>query len=140
MSENTFKFNEVEIKEKEFHASKPPIGIHSVDINQIVIFDKFQHSNKCVKYFIGYAGNDVIRPLCIVLPQMSGYIKYFENGGKNISFRIEDDSVLIRYNEIWNRIKGLLSVKYHSKFVYDEKYLQTKVKTFNSAVHNNLLG
>ena len=36
---------------------------------------------------------DVIRPLCIILPQMSGYIKYFDHGGKNMSFKIEDESV-----------------------------------------------
>ena len=53
-----------------------------VDINQIVTSDKFKHSDKASKYFIRYEDDDVIRPLYIVLPQMSGYIKYFENGGK----------------------------------------------------------
>ena len=81
-----------------------------VDQNQIVIFDKFNHCDKCAKYFIGYAGDDVIRPLCIALPQISGHIKYFYNGGKNISFRIEDDSMLIKYYEIWNRIKRTLGI------------------------------
>ena len=41
-----------------------------------------------------------IRPLRIILPQMSGYIKYFDNGGKNMYFKIEDDSVFLKYNEI----------------------------------------
>ena len=53
-----------------------------VDTNQIVISDKFKHCNKGSKYFIGYEDNDITRPLCIVLPQMSGYIKHFDNGGK----------------------------------------------------------
>ena len=35
---------------------------------------------------------------------MSGYLKYFDDGGKNISFKIEDDNVLVKYNEIWNKI------------------------------------
>ena len=39
----------------------------------------------------------MIRPLCIVLTQMSEYIKYFENGGKNISFKIEDEDVYLKY-------------------------------------------
>ena len=43
--------------------------------------DKFEHSDKGVKYFIGYK-DDNIRPLCIILPQMSWYIIYFDNGGK----------------------------------------------------------
>ena len=49
-----------------------------------------------------------------ILPQMSEYIKYFENGGKNMSFMIEDDSVLQKYNEIWNKIKNTLNIEFHS--------------------------
>ena len=58
--------------------------------------DKFKHSEKSLKYFIGYAGNDVITSLCIMLPQMSGFIKYFDNGGKNMSFTIKYNRVLIK--------------------------------------------
>ena len=50
---------------------------------------------------------NVVVSLCIILPQMSGYIKYFENGGKNMSFRVKDDEVYIKYNQIWNKIKDL---------------------------------
>ena len=68
---------------------------------------------------------DVI-PLCIILPQMSGWIKYFENGGKNMSFKIENDEVYVRCNSIWNKIKELLGgVKFHSKPIYDESYIKT---------------
>ena len=52
----------------------------------------------------------IVTPLCIILPQMSGCIKYFGNGGKNMSFKIEDDEVYIKYNSIWNEIKELLVV------------------------------
>ena len=44
--------------------------------------------------------DDVIKPLCIILPQMSGYIKYFDNGRKNMSFFIKDESVNLKYNKI----------------------------------------
>ena len=54
----------------------------------------------------------MIKHLCIILPQMSGYIKYFDNGGKNMSFKTEDESVYIKYTEIWNKIKGLLNAKF----------------------------
>ena len=54
------------------------------------------------KYFIGYKGDNTIRPLCIILPQMNGDIKYFDNGGKNVSLIIEHDSVLVKHNDIWN--------------------------------------
>ena len=46
--------------------------------------DKFKHNNDDFKYFIGYKGGEVVKPLCIILHQMTGYIKYFENGGKNM--------------------------------------------------------
>ena len=63
------------------------------------------HIDDGFKYFIGYTKDDIVKPLCIILPQMSGYRKYFENSGKNMSFMIEDDDVLNKYNEIWNKIK-----------------------------------
>ena len=66
-----------------------------------------------VKYFISYKDDNIFRRLCIILPQMSGYIKYFDNGGKNVSFMIED--------KIWNKIKEIKDIKFHSNLVYDEK-------------------
>ena len=73
-------------------------------------------------------------PLCIILPQMDGYIKYFENSGKNMLFKIEDNEVYIKYNQIWNKIKELLGVKFYSEPVYEDKYIKTKVKTFGSVI------
>ena len=64
-----------------------------VIVDQIVVSDKFKHNNEGFKYFIGYQEGRIIKSLCIILPQMSGYIKYFENVGKNISFLIKDDKV-----------------------------------------------
>ena len=75
-----------------------------------------------------------------VLPQMSGYIKYVNNGGRNMSFMTEDDSALVKYYEIWNKIKNTLSMKFHSTPVYDEKYIKTKLKEFNGVVNTNFWG
>ena len=61
----------------------------SVNVDQIVVSDKFKHSDEGYKYFIGYQEDEIVKPLCIILPQMSRYIKYFEKGGKNISFLLE---------------------------------------------------
>ena len=64
---------------------------------------------------------------------MSGWIKYFENGGKNLTFKIEDDEVHMKYNNIWNKIKDLLSgIRLSSDIIYDYKYIKTKVKTFKT--------
>ena len=65
----------------------------SVIVDQRVVSDKFKHNNEGFKYCIGYQEGGIVKPLCIVLLQMSGYIKYFENVGKNLSFLIKDDEV-----------------------------------------------
>ena len=66
---------------------------------------------------------------------MSGYINYSDNDGKNMSFVTEDDIVLVKRNEIWNKIKKTSDIKFHSNPVYDEKYIKTKVKIFNEVVN-----
>ena len=77
--------------QKEFH--KEPINLMSVIVDEIVVSDKLKHNNEGFKYFIGYQESVIVKPLCIILPQISGYIKYFENVGKNMSFLIKDDEV-----------------------------------------------
>ena len=102
--------------------------------------NKFNHSDGGSKYFIGYKEVKIVKPLCIILPQMTGYIKYFENGGKNMSFLIKDDDVWNKYNEIWEKIKETLSIKFHRTPVYDEKYIKAKVREFSGAIKTDLLG
>ena len=70
---------------KAFHKLKESIDLFSVNVDEIVVSDKFKHNNKEFKDFIGYQ-DGLIKPLCIILPQMSRYIRYFDNGGKNMSF------------------------------------------------------
>ena len=93
MSEKALKFNNIRLNKKEFHMSKEPIDLMSVNVDQIVVSDKFKHNNEGFKYFIGYQEGGIVKTLCVVLPQMSQYIKYFENGGKSMSFLIKDDQV-----------------------------------------------
>ena len=140
MSERTLKFNSIRLNKKEFRKSKQPIDLMSVNVDQILVSDKFKHSDEGFKYFIGYQEGEIVKPLCIILPQMSGYIKYFENGGKNSSFLIKDDNVLNKYNKIWNVIKNKLNIKFHSKPVYNQKYLKVKVKEFDGVIKTNFLG
>ena len=82
MSEKTSKFSNIKINKKEFHKSKQVIDLDSVTTDKIVVSDKFQHSEEGYKYCIGYKEDEIVKPLCIILPHMNGYIKYFENGGK----------------------------------------------------------
>ena len=82
MSEKTLKFNNIRLNKKEFHKSKQPTDLDLISTAQIVVSDKFKLSDNGFKYFIGHNEGKIIKPSCIVLPQMTGYIKYFENGGK----------------------------------------------------------
>ena len=101
MSEKSLNFNNITVNKKEFNKPKQPIDLMSVNVDQIVVSDKFKHRDKGFKYFIDYQEDKIVKPLCIIIPQMSGYIKYFENGGKNMSFLIKDD-------EVWEQYKNMM--------------------------------
>ena len=106
MAEKTPKFNNIRVNKKEFDQSKKTIDLMSVNVDQIVVSDKFNHNNDGFKYFIGYQEGEIVKPLCIILPQMSGYIKYFEYGGQNMSFLIKDDEVQEKCKQIWCQIQS----------------------------------
>ena len=131
MSEKTLKCDNVRVNKKEFHKSKQPVDLDLVKVDQIVVSDKFRHNDHGFKCFTGYEEAEIVKPLCIILSQMTGYIKYFENGGKSMSFIINDGDVLDKYNEIWDKIKETLNTKFHSMPVYDEKYIKAKVREFS---------
>ena len=75
MSEKALKLNNIRLNKKEFHKSKEPIDLISVIVNQIVVSDIFKHNNEGFKYFIGCLKGGIVKPLCIILLQKSGYIK-----------------------------------------------------------------
>ena len=102
MSEKTLKFNNIKINKKEFHKSKQAIDLNSVTTNKIVVSGKLKQSEEGYKYFIDYQEDKIVKPLCIILHQMNGYIKYFENGGKNMSVLTKNDEVWQKYEDIWN--------------------------------------
>ena len=139
MSEKTLKFNNVKINKKEFHKSKQAIDLDSVDTDKIVVSDKFKHSEEGYKHFIGYQEGEIVKLLCIILPQMNEYIKYFESGGKNMFFLIKNDEVCEKYEEIWNVIKNKLGIKFHGEPIYEKKYLKAKLREFEGEIKTNFL-
>ena len=66
MSEKTLKFNNIKLNKKEFHKSKQPIELGLVSVDQIVISDKFKHSDEGFKYFIGYQEGEIVKPLNVL--------------------------------------------------------------------------
>ena len=140
MSEKTLKFNNIRLNKKEFHKSKQLVDLMSVNVDQVVVSEKIKHNNEGFNYFFGYQEVEIVKPLCIILPQVSGYIKYFKNGGKNMSFLIKDDEMWEKYEQIWDVIKNKLSINFHSEPVYYKTYIKAKVKEFDSKIKTNFLG
>ena len=119
---------------KKFCSSKETILSDSVDLSKIVVSSRWNLNDTTYKYFCGYLNNDVIKPLCVILPQMSGHIKYFDNGGKNMSFVTDDKEVYEKYNEIWNVVKRLLKLEFTAGPIRDDKYILAKSKIFKKKI------
>ena len=130
MSSQKIKFGDKEVNKKEFYSSKQAILLHSVDLSKIVVSNKYKINDATYKYFCGYLNNDVIQPLCVILPQMSGYIKYFDDGGKNMSFVTDDKEVYEKYNGIWEVVRKLLKLKFFASSIRNDKYIISKLKIF----------
>ena len=130
MSLKKIKFGNKEVNKKEFYSSKEAILLDSVDLSKKVVSKKWKIDDKTYKSFCGYLNNDVIKPL-VILPQMNGYIKYFDDGGKNMSFVTDDEKVYEKYNEIWEVIRNLLKIDFTVNPIRDDIYLAAKLKIFN---------
>ena len=131
MSSRKIKFGDKEINKKKFYSSKQAISLDSVDLNKIVVSNKWKINNTTYKYLCGYLNNDTIQPLCVTLPQMNGYIKYFDDGGKNMSLVKDDKEICEEYNETWEVVRKLLKVDFTVGPVRDDKYLVAKLKIFD---------
>ena len=131
MSSRKIKFGDKEVDKKEFYSSKQAISLDSVDLSKIVVSNKWKINDTTYKYLCGYLNNDVIQPLCVILPQMNGYIKYFDDGGKNMSFVTDGEKSYEKYNEIWELVRKLLKLKFTVGPIRDDKYIIAKLKIFN---------
>ena len=131
MSSKKIKLGNKEVDKKEFYSNKQAIPSDSVDLDKIVVSSKWKISDATYKYLCGYLNNDVIQPLRVILPQMNGYIKYFDDGGKNMSFVTDDEEIYKKYNEMWEVVRKLLKLKFTVGPVRDDKYIVAKLKIFN---------
>ena len=131
MSSRKIKFGDKEVDKKEFYLSKQAISLDSVDLNKIIVSNKYKINDTTYKYLCGYFNNYTVQPLCVILPQMNGNIKYFDNGGKNMSFVTNDEEVYEKYIEIWEVVRKLLKLKFTVGPVRDDKYIIAKLKIFN---------
>ena len=116
---------------KKIYSSKQAISLDSVDLDKIVVSKKWKINDTTYKHICGYLNNDTIQPLCVVLPQMHGYIRYFDDGGKDMTFVTDDEKIYEKYNEIWEVIRNLLKEDFTVGPVPDDIYLVAKLKIFN---------
>ena len=89
--------------------------IDDVDVSKIQVSEKEPYgTNNALKYFIGYNDNDVIRPLCLRLPQMTGYARKF-NENATMSFRGNNNQILKKYNKTLEKVEKLLKINFENK-------------------------
>ena len=112
--------------------------LDSVDLSKIVVSSRWKPNDITYKCFCGYLNNNVIKPLCVILPQMNRYIKYFDDGGKNMPFVTDDEKVYEKYDELWNVVKGLLKLKFTVGPIRNDKYISAKLKIFRKKKSNNI--
>ena len=131
MGENSINFNNQKIKKSDFYKNKKIFNIDNIGVNKILvsrkeIYGKYNSS----KYFIGYNDNDVIRPLYLLLSQMTGYFNKFDKNKITMSLMIKDKK-LKKLQQNMEKIERLISIDFDSKTTYgdDDKYIKTKIKT-----------
>ena len=90
--------------------SKEVISLDSVDLDKIVVSKKWKIIDTTYKHICGCLNNDTIQPLCAILPQIDGYIKYFDDGGKSITFATDDEKIYEKYNQVWEVIGNLIYI------------------------------
>ena len=92
MSGKNINLEDKKIKKSDLYKSKKVLKVDDIDVNKILVSKKEPYgTNKSINNFIGYIDfiGDVIGPLCIKLPQMTGYVKCFDSNN-TISFKVTD--------------------------------------------------
>ena len=83
--------------------AKKVVKIDDIDVNKLLVSKEEPYGTKnSFKYFIRYNDNDIIRPLCARLSQMTGYVRK-SDGNTTISFKINDKQLSKKYNQIWKK-------------------------------------
>ena len=124
------KLGDINIDKKEFYSSKHTLFWGDVELDKIVVSNKWKINENTCKYYVRYCKDDLIRPLCVIMPQMSGYIKYFDDGGKNMSFVSDDKDIYEKYGSIWAKVGKLLKLKFSINPIRDDKYVCCQLKIF----------
>ena len=132
-------FNHEKIKKSNFYKNTKLSKIDETDVDKILVSKGEPHGIKnLLKYFIGYNDDGAIRPLCIKLPQMIGYVKHFDSN-KTMSSKVIDNKLLKKYAKIWERVSSLMNIEFDSESVYvdNDKCIKTKIKWYGDKINTN---
>ena len=95
MGKEILTCGDTKIEKNKFYSNKTPIYLKDVDIEKVLVSNKISFGGKNYKYFIGYLYNDnKVKPLHIMLPKTSAYVKSYDGQTKWMYFLIEDDELL----------------------------------------------
>ena len=104
-------------------------------MDKVLVSNKISFGEKNYKYFIGYLYNDnKVKPLHIMLPKTSAYVKSYDGQTKWMYFLIENDDLLEKYNTIWDKASTGIKKEFDSEPVYNKIFLKTKIKSYGGEV------
>ena len=120
----------LKLKKQSFTAIKVLFFKKDVDIEKELVSNKIYFGEKNYKYFIGYLYDDhKVKPLHIMLPKTSAYVKSYDGQTKWMYLLIEDDDLLEKYNTIWNKVCADIKIESDSEPVYNNNFLKAKIKS-----------
>ena len=136
MSEKTINLGDNKINKKDFYNNKKQFNMEDIDINKILISKPEIYENNMRKYIIRYNDN-TISPLQLFLPKMIGYLNIFKDGPRKMSFFTDNTEFLERYTALWEKISDLVNKKFDSDPIYNNKYINTKIRSYNNDIKTN---
>ena len=116
------------INKSNFYKNKKLFNIYDLDVNKILEKKESYGTKNSLKYFIGCNDDDVVRALCIKLPQIIGSVQQCDSN-KTMPFMVGDNKLIKKCNNMWEKISNLMKIEFDSEPVYDDndKYIKTKI-------------
>ena len=134
------RFRETKLTKENFYAPQKPRKNQDVNV-RIIVISKLVETKTNSKNLIRYL-DKFIRPLGLIMPKTSGYVKTSkvkdedkDKNNKLMSFHIDDE-----YKAIWTKIEDLKNIKLNALPVYADRYIKTRIRTYSDAVYANYRG
>ena len=130
MDKEILTFGNIEIEKSKFHRHKTSIHLGDVDVEKVLVSDNISFGEKNYKYFIGYLlHNYKVKPLHIMPPKTTDYVKSYDGQTKWMYLLMEDDDILEKYNTIWDKVSADIKKEFDGEPVYNNSYMKTKIKS-----------